>query len=282
MKKLSVARRLLLLAPFAALMAGCAGHTALARPAPVPEVRPGFLAGYLAADALPNARALLPPPPAAGSAAFALDEEVHRGMVALRDTPRWRVAAEDARLAFPQAAGTFACALNAPVTEVDTPRLYTLLRRTLTDAGLSTYSAKNAYDRGRPFRAANEPICTPDEKAMLAKDGSYPSGHSAVGWAWALVLAEVSPERANAVLARGLAFGESRLVCNVHWHSDVVQGRIVGAAAVARLHADPVFRDDLEAARGELAAARAQGAMPERDCAAEASVLGVATSRPAR
>jgi hypothetical protein len=49
-----------------------------AQPADVPEIRPGVLAGYLSPEALPNSLALLPPPPATGSAALALDEEISR------------------------------------------------------------------------------------------------------------------------------------------------------------------------------------------------------------
>jgi len=193
----------------------------------------------------------------------------------LRDTPRWALAALDADLRFPQAAGTFSCALNAPITEEDAPHLYVLLRRTLTDAGLSTYAAKSHFNRDRPFESNKAPICSPDDQAMLEKDGSYPSGHSAVGWAWALVLSEISPEQTNAILSRGRAYGESRNVCNVHWHSDVVQGRLMGAGTVARLHAEPAFRADLDAAKAELVAVRANGLKPTRDCAAEASAMAI-------
>jgi len=105
------------------------------------------------------------------------------------------------------------------------------------------------------------------------KDGSYPSGHTAIGWAWALVLTEIPPDRADAILARGRAFGESRNICNVHWHSDVVEGRFMGAAAVARLHAHPAFRAEMEVAKGELAVVRAKGLKPMRDCLAEADAL---------
>jgi acid phosphatase (class A) len=59
----------------------------------------------------------------------------------------------------------------------------------------------------------------------------------------------------------------------VHWLSDVVEGRAMGAAAVARLHADPAFAADLAAAKTELAAVRAKAAGPGRDCAAEAAAL---------
>ena len=75
------------------------------------------------------------------------------------------------------------------------------------------------------------------------------------------------------ILARGRAFGESRIICNVHWHSDVVEGRLVGSAAVARLHADPAFHADLEAAKAELAVVRANGLKPTRDCQKEADAL---------
>jgi len=255
------------------LIAGCAGLQQQSTPAAVPEIRPGLLAGYLQPEALPNSLALLPPPPASGSAALALDEEVSNKALALRGTPRWELATEDAVLKFPEAAGTFSCALGAPVTEQDTPHLYMLLRRSMTDAGLSTYAAKNNYLRVRPFMVNKEPTCTPDEEGHLMKDGSYPSGHTALGWAWALILTEIAPDREDAILARGRAFGESRIICNVHWYSDVVEGRLMGSATVARLHADPAFRRDLDAARAEYAAVRAKGLPPSRDCKAEAEAL---------
>ncbi len=127
-----------------------------------------------------------------------------------------------------------------------------ILRRTLADAGLSTYAAKNHYQRQRPFMVNNAPTCTPDEEEALRKDGSYPSGHTSIGWAWALILAEVFPDQADAIMERGKAFGISRNVCNVHWHSDVVYGRMMGATAVAMLHANPDFIIDLEAAKKEI------------------------------
>jgi acid phosphatase (class A) len=174
---------------------------------------------------------------------------------------------------FPQAAGTFSCALNAPITEQDTPHLYVLLRRALSDAALSTYRAKNHYLRTRPFMVNKEPICPTDEGKPYIKNDSYPSGHAAIGWAWALILSEISPEQADAILARGRTFGESRMICNVHWQNDVIEGRFMGAATDARLHADPTFRADLEAAKAELAAVRAKALKPQRDCAAEAAAM---------
>jgi acid phosphatase (class A) len=266
-------RRILLVLASVAIAAGCASFERQSKPAAVPEIRPGILAGYLPPKALPNSLALIPAPPAPGSAALALDEDVSRKSLAVRGTPRWTLAVEDANLLFPQAAGTFSCALTAPITEQDTPHLYMLMRRSLADAGLSTYTAKDHYVRTRPFVMNQQPTCTPDEEKLLMKDGSYPSGHSAVGWAWALILSEVAPEQTDAILARGLAFGQSRVICNVHWQSDVIEGRSMGAGAVARLHGDPTFRAEVEAAKAELAAVRAKGLKPQRDCTVEAAAL---------
>ena len=98
----------------------------------------------------------------------------------------------------------------------------------------------------------NQPVCTPADEDALRKDGSYPSGHTSIGWGWALLLCELFPEQTDALLKRGWEFGQSGIICNAHWQSDVNKGRIMGAAAVARLHADPGFLKDLEAAKKEI------------------------------
>ena len=47
----------------------------------------------------------------------------------------------------------------------------------------------------------------------------------------------------------------------------------MGASVIARLHADPIFRADIEAAKTELATVRANGLKPTRDCQAEIEAL---------
>ena len=141
------------------------------------------------------------------------------------------------------------------------------------DVGLSTYPTKNKFHRTRPFVATSTSTCTPDEEDFLRNDGSYPSGHSAIGWGWALVLAEAAPDRADAVLARGRAFGQSRVICNAHWLSDTEEGRVMAAAAVAALHANADFRAALAASSKEITAARWAGQRPRRDCEKEAAQL---------
>src|SRR5208337_184030 len=269
--------RVLLVLAYVLVIAGCASLEKPNEAPPVPEIRPGIPAGYLSAHALPNSLALIPAPPASGSAAFALDQEVSRASLPLQSTPRWNLATEDANLTFPEAAETFSCSLNAPINEQDAPHLYMLMRRTLVDAGSSTHLGKEHYMRARPFVVNRKPTCTPLEEDSLRKNGSYPSGHAAIGWAWALILSEIAPEQADAIIARGRAFAQSRVICNVHWQSDVIEGGFMGAATVAVLHADPMFRADLEYAKAELATARSKGLKPTRDCKAEAAALAEQT-----
>jgi acid phosphatase (class A) len=230
--------------------------------------------GYLQPNELPDSTALLPAPPAAGSAAMASDTEAYRAARALRRTPRWAQARKDAELLFPKATEHFSCALAVPISFEATPHLNMLLRRVRMDSSRATDKAKDFYQRKRPFMETGDDICTPEERARFKAD-SYPSGHSSIGWAWALVLAEAAPDRADAIFARGLAFGQSRAVCGVHWKSDVEAGRIVGAATVSRLHSNPVFVAQLAEARKEIAAARAAGAVSPLDCAAEAKALAL-------
>ena len=220
----------------------------------IKEIHKGILQGYLSEDEIPNSLSLVPPPPQEGSAAFNLDQEIAAKYVAMNDDARKEQATKDAVLSFPEATEAFNIVLDVKISEENTPHLYMIMRRTLADAGLSTYAAKNYYQRKRPFMLNNTSTCTPDEEEALRKDGSYPSGHTAIGWAWALILSEVFPDQSDVILERGKEFGISRNVCNVHWHSDVVYGRMMGAATVAVLHANPQFVIDLEAAKAEVKA----------------------------
>lgn len=227
--------------------------------------------GYIPRDKLPDSLLLTPAPPVAGSAAMARDEEGARAAVALRGSPRWEQAKIDADLFSPATTAVFSCAAGVPIGAETTPKLNHLLRRMGPDLALAVYPTKKKHMRGRPFMANGEPTCTPQDEKVLRQDGSYPSGHSAIGWGWGLVLAEVIPDRAAELVARGRAFGDSRRICNVHWLSDIEEGRVVATAVVARLNAEPAFRADVEAARAEVEALR--GKTPAPDCALENRAL---------
>lgn len=195
--------------------------------------------------------ALVGPPPAPGSARDAADRLGMRPQVT------------DARLAQARAdQSTDPFAAFRPVMGADFaasrfPRTQTLLTAVLRGVGPAVNTAKDAHMRPRPFvdDATLARCDAPD--AALAASTAYPSGHAAIGWAWALALAELAPARADAILQRGRDFGDSRVICGFHYPSDIDASRTIAAAAIARLHADADFRRDLEAARREIARAYA-------------------------
>ncbi len=58
-------RKILFVLTCIVITAGCAGFEGQSKPAAVPEIHPGILAGYLQPEVLPNSLALIPPPPVA-------------------------------------------------------------------------------------------------------------------------------------------------------------------------------------------------------------------------
>ncbi len=140
-------------------------------------------------------------------------------------------------------------------TETRLPRTARVFNDVLQGLSPAIGAAKNANSRPRPLIGDPSVLrCDPLDPAIAAQS-SYPSGHGAGGWAWALVLAELVPSRADAILQRGRDFGDSRVICGYHYPSDIEAGRMIGAGVIARLHADVGFRRDLDAARSELARA---------------------------
>jgi acid phosphatase (class A) len=169
----------------------------------------------------------------------------------------------------------FSCALGVKLDPANAPALERLFTRLTVDASNVERPVKAFYKRPRPFVEIGGPICVAPE-AYLTKSYSYPSGHSTYSWTVALVLDEIAPDRTGAVLARARTYGESRVVCGVHYESDVQAGRVAASALFGALQSDPAFRQDLEAARAELANLRSHpAAAPDKgQCDLEASAVG--------
>lgn len=197
---------------------------------------------------------LLPAPPQPGSAQFNYDEAQYKWGKMQRITPRGAQAAEDAKLGGTGISNAFSEAFGVKISKEGTPEIYKLITRMQEDAGdYATSEAKDYYKRMRPFMFFNEQSLTPADEKWLSTNGSYPSGHTSIGWATALVLAEINVDRQDEILKRGFEHGQSRVICGVHYQSDVDAGRIVASALVARLHADAAFMAQLSKAKKEFA-----------------------------
>jgi acid phosphatase (class A) len=189
---------------------------------------------------------VLTPPPAAGSPQQAADVATARGPWSAERIAQ--AAADDAVDPWKAFAGVMA----PDFTPANYPETKRAFDQVMAVAGPAIGQTKAQWSRPRPFVTdPRHPTCITPSDGLRAS-GAYPSGHAALGWAWALVLAEIAPEKANALLRRGFDYGESRVVCGLHWASDVAAGRALGAAAVARMHGDPGTRIVLDAARAEI------------------------------
>ncbi len=223
---------------------------------------------YLTPEATPDGVRVLPPPPRPGGPQAAADAGVFVATRKAEGGARWALATSDVKT---DAFDHFACALGAKLTRDLAPATARLLDG--AGAGGVVDQAKYFYRTPRPYLSGTSKICEA-KTAHLADNPDYPSGHAAGGWMEALILAELAPDRATDILARGRAFGESRLVCGSHSLSAVEAGWMAGAAATAALHAQPAFRQDLEAARAELPRARAAAPPPNpAACRAETAAL---------
>lgn len=207
---------------------------------------------FLQEGDVPNSFMLLPAPPDGASITFLNDQARYNWGKTMRNTPRGEQAFKDAHVEGNGVPQAFSEAFGVEINE-ETPEILKLVIGMREDAGdLGTREAKNYYNRQRPFSFYEEDTCNPELQAELSTNGSYPSGHTSIGWATALVLAEINPERQNEILKRGYEMGESRVICGYHFQSDVDAGRITGAVTVARLHADPGFQAQLEKAKAEF------------------------------
>ncbi len=230
-------------------LAACASAATETAPAPTPATQVAHATPERNPAVQVDATIFIPPPPAADGALELAERAVVRGPWS--DARRAQALEDNAIDPF----AAFDSVLGANFTSDNFPATRALLDRTGRAAGYAGDPAKAVYRRLRPFVSDSMiTTCIPADDRLRASF-SYPSGHAALGWSWALVLTELIPSRADAIIDRGRDFTWSRVVCGVHYPSDVDGGRIVAAAAVARLHADPDFQRELAAARAELAAA---------------------------
>ena len=235
--------------------------------------RPTF-GGYLGEQRLPDFRVFLPPPPAAGSPLASADAAIFEETRKLENGPRWRLAENDDRINLKALLEDFGCSAGLDLSSVVAPAITRVLVRSSADLFPLVGAAKDAYKRPRPFVEHEGPICVmPSEE--LTSSPSYPSGHSATGWLYALLLAEIDPAHADAIVQRGRAYGESRVVCGVHYYSDIEGGRMMASALVAALHGAPEFETDIASARAEMFSLH--GRAPPAAAACESEKANLAT-----
>ena len=213
---------------------------------PVAHAESGYLAGREV-----DFHTFLSGPPALDSLWDRADQGLVEAYQAV-DEGRWQSADLDQNELYPR----FATAFGRPIDKKTSPALVALLDRAISDAEATASAAKDHFERPRPFqRLQLQRVCDkaspPKPEVHPTHGSSYPSGHSTRGWMVAMILARVAPDRSEALMTRGQEYEESRLVCGMHFPSDVEAGHEVAVAVVARLDASNEFQADLNKARKE-------------------------------
>jgi acid phosphatase (class A) len=205
---------------------------------------------------------VLGPPPAAGSAAEKADRAAFAKTEAGVGTAAWKAAQAQVFPSSPEVRAELSCALGRSLSDKGTPVTLRLLSRQNVDLKVAVDAGKDFFKRNRPYvGAADTRTC--DVRTLGAIGGatggalsySWPSGHAAQGRLTALTLSAAEPGRRAALMRWGDALGANRLVCRVHWASDIAAGRRVADAMFVKLEAAPAWRADLVAAKAELATA---------------------------
>ena len=218
-----------------------------------PEELSEEIKGYLAADAIAAAAAAVPAPPPLDSAVDKADVLQARQMNAHAKPERWERAQLDDASVYDR----FSQQLGVVPDRRRLPAFVRLLNRVSGDALAAAGEAKKRYPRPRPFQRFHVArVCgqavAPKPEASPSGGTSYTSGHAAVSWAAALVMVEASPQSAQAIIARAVDYGYSRVVCGLHFPSDIDAGQLVATSVIDKLFALPAFRRDFQCAKREL------------------------------
>ena len=207
---------------------------------------------FLTADEIPTVAKFMPLPPKPTDPTFKNDQRRYEWGKTMRKTKRGKMAVEDANWRFEYLAKIFSEPFGMEISKENTPEIWALLERLDKTSEECSHKAKKRLMRARPFVQFKERTPVPADEKVLRKNSSYPSGHTTKGWTFALILAEINPERQDEILARGFEYGESRVIVGFHYQSDVDAARVIAPTMLARLHANEDFAKQLKKAKKEF------------------------------
>lgn len=228
-----------------------AALTAQQTPVPAPAVeaqasskaaRVGY---YIDATTL-DASILLPTPPAADSGNNGADLWlVHEAENTRTPAQAAAAKADEANESIFAFSNVFGPGFNAQALPI-TAALGAHLKN---DQGVIGSQVKATFKRPRPYQIdlSLHPVCE-----VGTKQDSYPSGHGITGYLSALALIQIAPERKDEILARADEYAHNRVVCGVHYQSDVEASRKVAYVVFGYMLSTPRFQRDVAAAREEM------------------------------
>lgn len=216
---------------------------------------------YFTTKEMPDLTKIISPPePTSSQFTFDIQRYFWGKSVRFNDPDRSAIAVRDAVYGLGTIIREFSVPFGLEISRRNTPAIYKVLELSLATCDSICTLPKAYWHRTRPFAYFGEHSLTPDLEDALRKNGSFPSGHSILGWSAGLLLSEINPDAADTLLARAYMYAESRVVCGVHWQSDIDAGRLAASIAYAKLHTSDRFLQDMAEARAEFK--RLKGSLP--------------------
>lgn len=243
--RLTGGRWLLVLAVFGGSAVICAADEQLMAAAPVAAANAAQATSYLPLGK--PEPALLAPPPLPGSPEQAADMAEVVAVHAAATANETGVAFSEKKFSI----FSFAPAVGPILQPEKLPKTALFFERVQSDAAEATDRAKVFFKRPRPF------ITNPSlGSGKLEKSFSYPSGHSTESMVLALVLADLFPDKKDAIIAQARAIGWHRVLIARHYPTDIHAGRTFAQAIVRELKASADFSRDFAEVKAEIAAAQ--------------------------
>src|SRR5882757_1275323 len=188
----------------------------------------------------PDASIILAPPPLLDSPEQAAEmEEVHSVYHAAGEVDKQTAYGEKkfSVYNFTAAVGPYFVATNLSKTTA-------FFEKVQLDAEIVTDLGKDYFKRPRPYTTD-----TNLANGKLEKSFSYPSGHSTESMVLALVLADLLPEKHDAILAHARQMGWHRVQIARHYPTDIYAGRVLAQAIVKQLKKSDEFKSDFATAK---------------------------------
>ncbi|HLJ72618.1 MAG TPA: phosphatase PAP2 family protein [Roseiarcus sp.] len=190
---------------------------------------------------------ILPPPPKPDSRADRRDLAISLAWQRSRTPAMIDLArADQDRSVF-----RFGVIFGGGFSKAQLPKTAAFFDAVLSDERIVGAEAKTYWRRPRPFAASNLIRPCVDEPPT----GSYPSNHATTAMLYAEILARMLPERRRRIFARARQYARNRVICGVHYQTDIEAGERAGVAEARAMFKSADFRRDFAAARREIRAA---------------------------
>lgn len=204
---------------------------------------------YLSQTQIQQVMAILPPPSPPGTAEDQADRAATDQAFAARSTADFNAALQEEKFD----AFAFAAVIGPGFQAQRLPHVAALFKEAEAETKDAVDQSKDHWMRLRPCPPESD--CAKHPEEAKKKSYGYPSGHSSRATVDALLLAQLFPQDADALLQHSRDIGWRRVVKGVHTLQDIYGGRVFGQALATAMLASPAMQHDLAAARAELQAA---------------------------